>query len=137
MKTKDKILFDMQAMGYDQKQVDKYIQKLTDDYRVLQQQYYDLLGKPDFCKDNAGRQAITRYTPEKETLSTALTNAKVKAAQIIADAKNEASAVMTNANEEFEKIQKEEGRMIAEINDLLKELKAISSSAERSVLLRS
>ena len=124
MSTKEKILFDMQTIGYDQNQVDRYIQKLMDDYRILQQQYYALTGKSDFCKDNAGE-----HIPEKESFSNALANAKIKAAKIIEEAKNEASTVTANAHKEFEKIQKEEGRMIAEINDLLKELKKISSSA--------
>ena len=128
MSTKEKILFDMQAMGYDQKQVDSYIQKLMDDYRILQQQYYALTGNIDFCNDNDGEHMMIQLIPEKESFSNALANAKIKAAKIIAEAKNEASAVTENAYKEFEKIQKEEGRMIAEINDLLKELKKISSS---------
>ena len=94
MNTTGKVLFDIQAMGYDQKQVDIYIQKLMSDYKALEQKYY----------------------------------AKARAVQIIEEAKKEAAEVISDATKECERIQREEGRMIAEINDLLKELKMISSA---------
>jgi len=124
MSTTIKIPFATQAMGYDRNQVDKYIQKLADEYRNLQQKFNELSSRTDSSPDRQliERQSADRQNSNMEAISKAIVDAEVKAIQIVAEAKNEASRVVGNAYNELGKIQQEKERVVTEINGLVKRL---------------
>ena len=120
MSTTIKIPFATQEMGYDRNQVDRYVQKLADEYRGLQHKFNELSEKKDGSGVTSERHGINA-----EAISKAMVDAEVKAIQIVAEAKNEASRVIGNAYNELGKIQQEKERVIVEINALVRKLKDI------------
>ena len=116
-----KIPFSTQiAGGYDQTQVDSYLQKLTDEYGNLHSAYLELTEKYDQL---AGKQSDANM----QAISKALVDAEVRALQIIEDAKTEASRVTGQAYVELGRIRQEKDRAIVEVNDILSRLKALIS----------
>ena len=58
MSTTIKIPFATQEMGYDRNQVDRYVQKLADEYRGLQHKYNELSEKKDGAGSASERHGI-------------------------------------------------------------------------------
>ena len=110
-------------MGYDRNQVDRYVQKLADEYRGLQHKFNEVSEKKD-------GPVSDRQNINAEAISKAIVDAEVKAIQIVAEAKNEASRVIGNAYNELGKIQQEKERVIVEINALVRKLKDIIPTVE-------
>jgi len=110
-------LFAKQPMGYDQSQVDRYVQKLTDEYNSLQNQFTELSVKYE--------RAIRQPSENMEAISKALVEAEVRAIQIVAEAKNEATRIIEGAHTELKKIQQEKTYVTGEIGDILNRLKGI------------
>ena len=144
MSTTIKIPFATQEMGYDRNQVDKYVQKLADEYRGLQHRYNELSEKKNGTPlpANGKRETIGSIGAASgsigpvnaEAISKAIVDAEVKAIQIVAEAKNEASRVIGNAYTELGKIQQERDRVILEINALVKKLKETIPTVEERLL---
>ena len=131
MNTTIKIPFATQTMGYDRNQVDRYIQKLADEYRALQQKYNELSSRASAPSvQQAGARQWTAQDASMEAISKAIVDAEVKAIQIVAEAKNEASRVVGNAYNELGKIQQEKERAIAEIDVLVMRLREIVPAVE-------
>ena len=133
MNTAIKIPFATQENGYDRNQVDRYVQKLADEYRGLQQMYNDLIEQRNFTPPpppaptpvQAPAPPPFRSEVNAEAIGKALVDAEVKAIQIVTEAKSEASRVIGGAYAELGKIQQEKERVIAEINSLMRKLKEI------------
>ena len=124
MSTAIKIPFATQESGYDRNQVDRYVQKLADEYKGLQQMYNDLIEQKNYTPQPS-RQEINA-----EAIGKALVDAEVKAIQIVSEAKNEASRILGSAYAELSKIQQEKERVIIEINSLIRRLKEIVPSID-------
>ena len=137
MSTTIKIPFATQEMGYDRNQVDKYVQKLADEYRGLQHKYNELSEKKNgtMSLDSGKHEANSSVNNiNAEAISKAIVDAEVKAIQIVTEAKNEASRVIGNAYSELGKIQQEKERVILEINALVRKLKEIIPTVEERPL---
>ena len=136
MSTTIKIPFATQEMGYDRNQVDKYVQKLADEYRGLQNKYNELVERKNGAPSPDGRSDanIGLSSINAEAISKAIVDAEVKAIQIVTEAKNEASRVIGNAYSELGKIQQEKDRVILEINALVRKLKEIIPTVEERPL---
>lgn len=130
MNTSLKIPFTTQAVGYDREQVDKYVQKLADEYRNLQSKYTELSEKID-----SNSRAIQSGNSNVEAISKALVDAEVKAIQIIAEARNEATKIVETAYAEIEQLQQQKERAILEIRDIVNVLKdmILSPPMQKSV----
>jgi len=111
----------MQKTGYDQNQVDRYINKLADEYASLQQKYTDLFTK----YDSQAKQSDVGMT----AVSKAIVDAEVRAIQIIAEANNEAAQIKGSAQVELVHIQREKDRVVNEIFEIMKGLKRVVPSS--------
>jgi len=112
-----KVPFATQKTGYDQDQVDRYINKLTDEYTNLQQKYSDLFAKYEAQakQSDVGMAAVSK----------AIIDAEVRAIQIVSEANNEAAQIKGSAHVELVHIQQEKDRVINEIFELVKSLKGV------------
>ena len=112
-----KVPFALQKMGYDQDQVDRYIDKITDEYTSLQQKYTDLYAKYNVQtkQSDAGMAAVSK----------AIVDAEVSAIQIVAEANNEAAQIKGHAHAELVHIQQEKDRVVNEIFEIIKALKRV------------
>ena len=112
-----KVPFQIQEMGYNKEQVDKYVRKLAEEYGNLQQRIVDLsekASKPDVQSDEA-----------MKAIAKAMVDAEIKGIHIVTEAKNEAGRIIEDAYKELEQIKGAKNRTILEINDLMKGLKDI------------
>ena len=135
-----KIPFATQENGYDRNQVDRYVQKLADEYRGLQQMYNDLIEQRNYTPPPpvapvqapapAPAPSPARSELNAEAIGKALVDAEVKAIQIVTEAKSEASRIIGGAYAELGKIQQEKERVITEINSLMRKLKEIVPNVE-------
>jgi cell division septum initiation protein DivIVA len=123
-----KIPFTKQAVGYDQDQVDKYIQKLTDEYKLLHQKFTEMSERQDLIASQSTQPVI-----HTEAISKALVDAEVKAIQIVAEAKNEATRIIENAYMEIGQLQQARERTIGEINELVNGLKTMIPASPDSM----
>ena len=117
-----KIPFSTQETGYNQSQVDKYIQKLTSEYGSLQQKYNELATKSE--------QAAQNPDESMKAIAKALVDAEIKGIQIITEAKSEAARIVGNAYEELEQVKERKDRTLIEIKELLNGLKEIMPNGE-------
>ena len=117
-----KIPFSTQETGYNQNQVDKYIQKLTSEYGSLQQKYNELAAKSE--------QAAQKPDESMKAIAKALVDAEIKGIQIITEAKSEASRIVGNAYEELDQVKEAKDRTLIEIKELLNGLKEIMPSGD-------
>ena len=110
-----KIPFTTQKTGYDQDQVNRYINKLADEYTKLQQKHTDLITKYDAQakQSDVGMAAVSK----------AIFDAEVRAIQIVAEANKEADKIKGNAHIELVRIQKEKDRAVDEVIKMIKGLK--------------
>jgi len=116
----NKILFSTQAIGYDQDQVDSYIQKLTDEYDSLQRNFTELYDRYD--------RLVKKSGVGMASVSQTMADAEVKAEQLITEANNEAARIIRNAHIELGQIQHTKDRLITEISDILNGLRGIVPS---------
>ena len=139
MSTPIKIPFATQENGYDRNQVDRYVQKLADEYKGLQQMYNELVEQksyvptppaPPMPPPVPSQPPTSRPEVNAEAIGKALVDAEVKAIQIVAEAKSEASRIIGGAYAEIGKIQQEKERVVAEINALMRKLKDIVPTME-------
>ena len=143
MSTAIKIPFATQENGYDRNQVDRYVQKLADEYRGLQQMYNDLVEQRSYTPPQPQPAPVPQPQPQPqpqlqasrpdvnaEAIGKALVDAEVKAIQIVTEAKSEASRIIGSAYSELGKIQQEKERVIVEINGLMRKLKDIVPNME-------
>ena len=131
MSTTIRIPFATQENGYDRNQVDRYVQKLADEYKGLQQMYNGLVEQRSYAPPPPPPPAPpTRPEVNAEAVGKALVDAEVKAIQIVAEAKNEASRIIGSAYADLGKIQQEKERVILEINSLMRKLKEIVPNIE-------
>ena len=141
MSTTIKIPFATQEMGYDRNQVDRYVQKLADEYKSLQQKYNEMVEQVNYAPQPAPQPHIApqpapqpaphaRPDVNAEAIGKALVDAEVKAIQIVTEAKNEASRIMQSAYEELGKIQQEKEYVTVEINALVRRLRELVPTAE-------
>ena len=112
-----KVPFAIQEIGYDQEQVDRYIQKLTYEYSGLQNKYTELYGKYDHL--------LKQSDVNMAAISKAIVDAEVKAIQIIAEANNAAAQIKGNAHVELAHMQQEKDRVTNEIYEIMSGLKGI------------
>ena len=117
-----KIPFSTQETGYNQSQVDRYIQKLTSEYGSLQQKYNELAAKSE--------QAVQSPDESMKAIAKALVDAEIKGIQIITEAKSEASRIVGNAYDELEQVKEAKDRTLIEIKELLNGLKEIMPSSD-------
>ena len=112
-----KVPFQTHEMGYNKGQVDKYIQKLSEEYGNLQQKFIEL-------SEKASRSDV--YSDDTvKAIAKAMVDAEIKGIQIVSEAKSEAARIIENAYMELEQIKGAKERTILEINDLLKGLKEV------------
>lgn len=119
-------------MGYDQNQVDRYLQKLTDEYESLQQQVADLSDERDRLMRQPQSRAQAGEAGKEismEAISKALVDAEVKAIQVVADAKAEAARIIENAQSDVKKIHQEKSRAAAEVVAITERLKNLISAS--------
>ena len=112
-----KVPFQTQELGYNKGQVDKYVQKLSEEYGNLQQRFIELserAGKPDVYSDDTAR-----------AIAKAMVDAEIKGIQIVTEAKSEAARIIENAYIELEQIKGAKDRTLLEISDLMKSLKEV------------
>jgi len=112
-----KIPFKVQTTGYDRDQVDRYIQKLADEYKNMQQKLEQVSARP---VQQSMQPDITA-----EAISKAMVDAEIKAIQIVAEAKNEADRIIGNAYIELGQLQQAKERAYLEIGDIINELKEL------------
>ena len=117
-----KIPFSTQETGYNQSQVDKYIQKLTSEYGSLQQKYNELSARSE--------QVVQSPDESMKAIAKALVDAEIKGIQIITEAKSEAARIVGNAYEELEQVKERKDRTLIEIKELLNGLKEIMPSGD-------
>ena len=113
-----KIPFSTQESGYNQSQVDRYIEKLTAEYGSLQQKFNELEAK-------VNEQSELGQDDSMKAIAKALVDAEIKGIQIVAEAKSEASRIVGNAYEELEQVKEAKDRTLIEIKELLNGLKDI------------
>jgi len=112
-----KVTFSSQKNGYDQDQVDRYVNKLTGEYANLQQKYTDLFKKYDSLtkQSNVGMAAVSK----------AIVDAEIRAIQIIAEANNEAAQIKGSAHVDLVHMQQEKDRVTNDIFEMINNLKSI------------
>ena len=115
------IPFSIKKMGYDQYQVDQYLQKLMGEYSNLQQNYTDLSGK----YYRLTRQPVARM----EAIAKALVNAEANAMKIVADAKAEATRIVQEAHRDLVLVQNERTRLEKDIDGIIGRLQPSAISA--------
>ena len=111
-----KIPFQTQEMGYDQAQVDSYLQKFADEYNRLQLAYNEL-------NDQNNKPANQQPDMNMQAISKALVDAEVKALQIIEDAKSQATQITGAAYLELGQIQQQKERTMSELTELYNRLR--------------
>lgn len=111
-----KIPFQIREMGYDQAQVDSYLQKFADEYNRLQLAYNEL-------NDQSNKPANRQPDMNMQAISKALVDAEVKALQIIEDAKSQASQITQTAYLELGQIQQQKERTMSELTELYNRLR--------------
>ena len=109
--------FAIRNIGYDQDQVDRYINKLAAEYTNLQKKYTDLFSRFD--------AQSKQLDVSMNALSKAIVEAEARAIQIVAEAKNEAAQIKGSAHIELERIQHEKDRAVSEIFEMIKGLKNV------------
>jgi len=112
-----KVQFAIQKAGYDQDQVDRYINKLADEYSGLQKKYTNLFAK---YSDQAKQSEVS-----VAAVSKAIIDAEVRAIQIIAAANNEAARIKGSAQAELVHMQQEKDRVTNEIFEMIRSLKDV------------
>ncbi|MCL2112040.1 MAG: DivIVA domain-containing protein [Clostridiales bacterium] len=124
-----KIPFATQSMGYDRSQVDRYVQKLADEYRSLQLKFKVLSERFEKTESLAASRSGDAMDVGTQAISKAMVDAEVKAIEIVAEAKNEASKVVDNAHAELANIQRERERVVAEVSTLMNRLRDVMPTA--------
>ena len=124
MSTTIKIPFATEAMGYDRGQVDRYVQKLADEYRSLQQKHKALADRFEKTYEDPANAGAPAEPPtiDEQAISKAMVDAEIKAIQIVTEAKNEAARVVEDAYLELDRVQKDKDRVVAEINTIIRRL---------------
>jgi len=115
--SENNIRFTARKSGYDQEQVDRYIDKLTFEYTSLQKKYNDLFNEYNSVtkQSDAGMAAVSK----------AIVDAEIRAIQIIAEANNEAAQIKGNAHVELAHVKQEKDRVVGEIFEMIKSLKGV------------
>ena len=114
--------------GYDKNQVDHYIQKVTDEYHILQNQFEELFSKYDNLMikyDTLKKQP----TANMDTITKALADAETKAGQIVVDARKEATHIIESMREKLQEIELQKSCMIAEVDGLTNKIYGLISAA--------
>lgn len=114
-------LFTKQLRGYNERQVDSYIQMLAGEYDKLQKQYEELSNQYEFLTAQA--------TAKMEVISKVLVQAETSADQIIENAKDEAERLTANARTEFANLQRYKAAVIAEISGIASRLHGLAPAA--------
>ena len=112
--------FTSQTRGYDKNEVNRYIQKITEEYNKLQEQYVEL--------SNQHELLLSQTNANMEVIFKVLVDAELNAKQITADAKNEAARIIGSAHMELQKLQQDKASAVSEINDIVNRLRGLIST---------
>ena len=113
------IPFTIKKMGYDPEMVDKYFQKVADEYDSLEQRFTELSRKYD--------EMMKQSANKTDAIAKALVNAETHAMKVVAEAETEAAKIINSARQEVTAMQEEKASAVAEINNVVKQLKLIVS----------
>ena len=108
--------FAVQAMGYDEEQVDSYIRRLTAEYHGLRSRYTELYDKYDRLEKRPGRLFAAQPLPAPAC-------EEARAARVLASAQREADRIVGSARIERMKLQRKKNRALREIGGIIDKLK--------------
>lgn len=117
------IFFTDQTPGYDKRQVDSYIQKLTAEYTALQEQHSKLAAAYQGLNNQCSAAQAPPPHPGADVIAKALIDAETTAGRIIDDAQNEAARIVGGAQEEYRQMQAEQHRLHNEIGCVMDRLR--------------
>jgi DivIVA domain-containing protein len=113
--------FNHRSRGYDESQVDSYIQKLTYEYDRLLKQHVELSSQHELLQKESKNNT--------EFISDVLVRAEISAQKIIAGAQDEAARIIGGAHVELKKLQQNKVAINAEISNMADRLRGLFPSA--------
>jgi vacuolar-type H+-ATPase subunit H len=141
--------FDRRDAGYDPKQVDGYIQKLTGEYELLNEKYNKLAAVYDKTKhsnaepetavleiqnarhnsfqivNDANEEAVKIIRKAEEKKESLLSEARERASKTISDANDEANRIIGSAYTEVQKLKQEQRITAVSITNIIAGLTAL------------
>ena len=118
------ISFAKEKNGYDRAQVDSYITKISEAYQTTYNEFLDISNKYMSLleeSENTKKQEQTELSPD--VIAKTLLNTEMLAQKIIVDAKTEATATISEANEIINSAKAEEAEARATARKIINDAK--------------